>query len=594
MIAAAIPGIGPAGGRLAVFRPALTGKIQPERSEIPVVVGRAESFFAGPGTRVISTELFGRLLEVLHEGIIWFDPEGRIIFCSGMAGQLLGLSCGEPGGSVFDCHPPALYDKVRRRLAGMASAAHGRWHRVIKRQGRYVENYYAPVMISGVYQGIAVIARDVTERELLQKALEKSLQEMKVLFETARDVNASLDTGDILASVLRMAGPAAGLQAGGIFLVTGEPPAVLERVLTGYPPEKEAVLSDKNILAVVNGCRAAAGGECRLNAPRLALAVTGDDAKPAPESRFDELLLPGAAAEAALPLVSDGRCAGVLIAHRFSGKPFSYEEMDLLKKFAALAESAVTRSLRYRLTEGMACRDTLTGLYNRNYFEYLTKEDSAGFKMPVSMIMVDANGLKTVNDKFGHAAGDRLLKAAARVIRRSVRRHELAFRYGGDEMVLLLPGVDATGARTVLSRLRHQIKQWNREHPQEEFRLSLALGAATAGEPDALATLLTRADAAMYVDKQRYYARKQGKTVIHPLVDGKRCVGCGNCVLICPAEPAVFAMAEGRAVVANAQACQGCRDCVAACPSGAVCINSVEQDNDQVVHNCDKGDLTCR
>ncbi len=154
----------------------------------------------------------------------------------------------------------------------------------------------------------------------------------------------------------------------------------------------------------------------------------------------------------------------------------------------------VEERLRY-----LSLHDTLTGLYNRFYFEEELQRLENGRQFPVSLICGDVDNLKLVNDTMGHKKGDELLQAAAATIKSSIRASDVAARVGGDEFVVLLPETDSRAAGNVCCRIRDAIEQHNRQNPQ--LPLSISLGRATAAGKEEMADLFKRADDAMYLEK---------------------------------------------------------------------------------------------
>lgn len=147
----------------------------------------------------------------------------------------------------------------------------------------------------------------------------------------------------------------------------------------------------------------------------------------------------------------------------------------------------------------LSTRDPMTGLYNRRFFEAELERLDRGRHYPVSVIMVDVDSLKVVNDTLGHEAGDRLILMASRALQGAFRAEDVMARIGGDEFAVILEGVDGAAATEALARIRGSVADCN--GGQTEFRLSLSLGAATAAGPGALGEAWRRADRRMYEDK---------------------------------------------------------------------------------------------
>ncbi len=149
----------------------------------------------------------------------------------------------------------------------------------------------------------------------------------------------------------------------------------------------------------------------------------------------------------------------------------------------------------------LSTHDMLTGLYNRAFFETELQRLQRSRQYPISILMMDVNGLKDTNDTRGHAMGDALLQAAARVLSASFRPEDIVSRFGGDEFAVLLPGLDLAAAEEVVLRVRANQESYNLS--ARNMRLSLSLGIATARQNGSLVEALSTADRRMYQDKNR-------------------------------------------------------------------------------------------
>ncbi len=149
--------------------------------------------------------------------------------------------------------------------------------------------------------------------------------------------------------------------------------------------------------------------------------------------------------------------------------------------------------------------DQLTGLLNRRGLEQRAGglfEDVRSQSRPLSVLFADLDGFKGINDALGHHVGDAVLKKVAGLINASVREHDLAARYGGDEFVVVMPDTSLPRARIVAERLQAAVGQWARSG---NVTLSLSIGMGEAPEHgEELESLLQRVDGAMYQCKQTY------------------------------------------------------------------------------------------
>jgi diguanylate cyclase (GGDEF)-like protein len=169
---------------------------------------------------------------------------------------------------------------------------------------------------------------------------------------------------------------------------------------------------------------------------------------------------------------------------------------------------------RLQVFRGMAYRDPLTGLWNRRYFEERLKEEAsrserAGSERRFSVLLIDINEFKGINDRYGHAAGDAFLKWVGEFLTTHLRTHDVPCRTGGDEFTVLLPDISAEDCVRLVARLREQLAVANMGR---DVRVELSLG--TASWPEVTTNcerLLAHADEAMYADKRRQKAARREK-----------------------------------------------------------------------------------
>ncbi len=160
--------------------------------------------------------------------------------------------------------------------------------------------------------------------------------------------------------------------------------------------------------------------------------------------------------------------------------------------------------------------DTLTGLYNRTYFEQEMKRLEDGRHAPVGIIVCDVDGLKLVNDTLGHDSGDMLLKVAADTIKSCFRESDVVARIGGDEFAALLPCSDSQVVENAANRIRAAIKGYNAE--DQSFGLNLSVGLSVSSDAEVnMSELFKDADNAMYREKL-HHGQSSRQAVVQTLM----------------------------------------------------------------------------
>ena len=205
----------------------------------------------------------------------------------------------------------------------------------------------------------------------------------------------------------------------------------------------------------------------------------------------------------AVPLFVDDRILGVLaVAARRVGA-YTPAHLELLTTLAQHAASALENARHHEA----ATVDSLTGLFLRDYFFRRLQEEfhrSARYGGSFALLMLDLDEFKQINDRHGHLAGDRYLRALGPALRGSLRLADLACRYGGDEFCILLPETDGAGARTIAERIRVAVSQLVVDAEGTPVRTTASIGLAVHPLHDAgdLKTLLRAADQALYRAKR--------------------------------------------------------------------------------------------
>jgi diguanylate cyclase (GGDEF)-like protein len=213
-----------------------------------------------------------------------------------------------------------------------------------------------------------------------------------------------------------------------------------------------------------------------------------------------------------VPMFMYGDCDGVVAVQSARTAAFSAEHQRLLESLALQIAAALQNAHLYEL----AMVDGLTGLFVRRYFDARIEEEverSRRYGSPFSVVMLDVDNFKKLNDEFGHLVGDRVLRAIANVIKAQMRGVDTAARYGGEEMAVILPRTEMVGAYNLAERIREAIADLRittdaeGDIPARALSVTASLGIAAFPESKAQSgeDLVRRADRALY------RAKKTGK-----------------------------------------------------------------------------------
>ena len=184
----------------------------------------------------------------------------------------------------------------------------------------------------------------------------------------------------------------------------------------------------------------------------------------------------------------------------------SLQVLHDINTLKAAAETSSTRALEL---EEEARRDALTGVYNRAHLDQILArefENSKRHRWPLSVAFADLDDFKSINDRFGHQAGDRILQTTARILRHNTRETDLIARYGGEEFVVVLPATDADTAHHICERIVQAFQTTPHEVGSAQAVVTISIGCATHGSQTAftdIAALLKAADQALYTAKMR-------------------------------------------------------------------------------------------
>jgi diguanylate cyclase (GGDEF)-like protein len=206
-----------------------------------------------------------------------------------------------------------------------------------------------------------------------------------------------------------------------------------------------------------------------------------------------------------LPMFYERNLLGILVLLLEKTNALSTYQIEILKVLGNQASTSIANARFHEKIKLLAITDGLTGLFNhKNFQERLTQEfDRFGrFSEPISLLLIDIDFFKKINDTYGHPVGDLVLKRVAGIIQKTVRNIDIPARYGGEEFAVVLVGTDEKGAMNMAERLRKTIMDKKFTADQSTFNVTVSVGiSTTAGESVKKEALIERADKALYKAK---------------------------------------------------------------------------------------------
>lgn len=208
------------------------------------------------------------------------------------------------------------------------------------------------------------------------------------------------------------------------------------------------------------------------------------------------------------PLMSEGKILGYLVTKNIDSK-LSLTDIEYLEELANQASTTINRANVYAEILKHATVDALTGFYNRRQLDERIKQEISGSirqNTPLCAIMTDIDHFKNINDTYGHAVGDLVLKTVSQVMRRQLREYDVAGRYGGEEFAILLPFTKLKEAKMVAERLRKSIQNCKIDISEiipdsDKINVTISIGIYEFQSTDNEQDLLINADKALYEAK---------------------------------------------------------------------------------------------
>jgi len=216
---------------------------------------------------------------------------------------------------------------------------------------------------------------------------------------------------------------------------------------------------------------------------------------------------------AIVPLICQDRVVGVLnLADKTDADSFeSRQDVALIELFSQLIGASIGNIKLFEKIQRQATTDGLTALYNhKTFYENLERElwRSRRYGGQISMIMIDVDNLKKINDSYGHRAGDKVIKEISKKIKRCIRQIDTAARYGGDEFAIILPNTSLEEATVVAERMVAEVGSSSVTWKKDNIPLSISVGLGQYDADSSPEDITSRSDQALYT------AKKAGKNTV--------------------------------------------------------------------------------
>jgi diguanylate cyclase (GGDEF)-like protein len=206
------------------------------------------------------------------------------------------------------------------------------------------------------------------------------------------------------------------------------------------------------------------------------------------------------------PLICQDRVVGVLnLADKINGDQFTSEDIALIELFSQLVGASIGNIKLFEKIQHQATTDGLTGLANHKiFYEILEKElwRSRRYGGKISLIMIDVDNLKKINDTYGHRAGDKVIREISRKIKECIRQIDTAARYGGDEFAVILPNTSLTDAVVVAERMVDAVAHSPAIWKKDQIPLSISVGLGQYDADTNPEDITSGSDRALYKAKQ--------------------------------------------------------------------------------------------
>ncbi len=351
------------------------------------------------------------------------------------------------------------------------------------------------------------------EQETKIQDLNKTLHNLSILYNISQAVNFIDDLKRLIGVILDKALETVNAEKGSLMLYDSSDNTLQVKVVYGLKDKKqEDDINNGTIECQKMKPNSGIAGKVFTEKKSIITNLGGNDPRFSQLSKDNNI-----SSLICVPLIAKGECIGIInITNKKNGKLFNKKDLEFVEALANQAAIAVDNAQLYEL----ATKDGLTKLYIHRHFYLLLESEIKRvqrYHHVLSLLMMDIDSFKHVNDTYGHLVGDMVLKEIASTIQKTIRHVDIPARYGGEEFTVILPETALVNAVTIGERLRKRISEIEIKVDENTIiRPTVSIGIAEfPNAADNIKDLIDFADKALYVSKEN------GKNCIHTYFDEK-------------------------------------------------------------------------